>query len=102
MCHGSDLPEWWSPQDEALGANFTQAELDLSADMQHYYANFAASGSPGSGNPARPYTWPAYSVAAGRPTLNLETDDKGGKSVISANRGHWCDWWDTVPGYHIW
>lgn len=102
VCHGSDLPEWWSPEEAALGANFTQQELDLAQDMQTYFANFAATGNPGSGSAARPLSWPAYSVATGRQVLDFEAEPTGKSIIPGGLRQQWCDWWDAVAGWHIW
>ena len=56
-------------------------ENTLSNTFQWYFANFAATGVPGAGNPAKPdVAWPAYSKAS-RSTLN----------VVSAPTAAACD-----------
>lgn len=68
--------------------------------MNWYWANFAATGSPGQGNPGRPMSWPAYNAST-RLTLNFETSDKGGITSIQSLRSDFCAWWDTTVGYHV-
>ena len=92
-----------APPPPASGfGNYTPAELDLGHTWQRYWANFAATGDPGAASPNAPdggLAWPAY-TSASRPTLNLETAENGGISIISGNRAPFCAFWDK-QGYNI-
>lgn len=105
VCHGSDLPLWFHPLEQQLGANYTADEDALSASMETYWANFARTGNPntpstttrrGEALPA----WPAYSAAT-RSTLDFKTAGDGGIAVLSDVRKTTCDWWDARVGYHV-
>lgn len=73
VCHGEDLPEWWYPQDAALGTNWTQPERALAASMQGYLGSFAYTGNPGSGRAGTPVPWPAVNASAGLlPRMQLD------------------------------
>jgi carboxylesterase type B len=98
VCHGSDLPAWFLPNDPAV-ANYTAAESALSDAMQGYLVSFAATGNPGTGVPGG-VPWPAY-TASTREVLVLETADKGGITVQSGIRAEFCAWWDDVVGYRV-
>jgi carboxylesterase type B len=103
ICHGSDLPGWFHPmQAPSPGyGNYTAEEDAFSASMQWYYANFAATGVPGTGNPAAPTAeWPAY-TAATRQSLNLEVPRAGGIAVLNAWRAEYCALWDASIGYSV-
>lgn len=103
VCHGSDLPMWWEPQlspGPGFG-NYTASEVSFARSLHWYWANFAATGSPGNGDPTNPtITWPAYN-AASRSTLNLDTVENGGFTVIPSLRASFCAWWDNVVGYNV-
>ncbi len=96
VCHGSDLPMWWHPLDPSI-ANFTDSEVVLSESMQFYWANFARYGTPGTGHPDHPFAWPAYNAST-RMTLNFETAENGGITVLQGLKQDLCDFWDTT-GY---
>jgi para-nitrobenzyl esterase len=104
VCHGSDLPAWFMPRKSPAPGfgNYTQQELDLGHTWQRYWANFARTGDPGAASPDAPtggLAWPAYD-ASSRQTLNFETADKGGVSIISGMRADYCAFWDK-NGYRI-
>jgi carboxylesterase type B len=104
VCHGSDLPAWFLPRKvPAPGfGNYSQGELDLGHVWERYWASFAATGDPGAPSPNAPtggLAWPAYD-AISRPTMNFETADKGGLSIISGLRADLCAFWDK-NGYRL-
>ena len=99
MCHGSDLPALFLPTekpDPSFGT-YTPGEWQLGLIMQQYYSNFAATGAPGV--PAGGIAWPAY-TAATRQTMNYQTADAGGLSLLSSVRADYCAYWDSF-GYQI-
>ncbi len=98
VCHGSDLPELFHPNRPSL-ANFTASENALARTMQRYIATFAATGAPGDGGIG--LEWPAYDTATRR-TVNYETAENGGVTVIEGLRATECGWWDNGPGYSVW
>ena len=98
VCHGSDLPELFHPHRPDL-ANFTTSEDALARTMQSYIAAFAATGAPGDGGIG--LEWPAYDAKT-RLTLNYETAENGGVTVLAALREAQCAWWDAGPGYSVW
>ena len=99
VCHGSDLPAFFLPTEkpDPRFGNYTTAEWNLGITMQQYYANFAATGSPGV--PKDGIAWPPYDAVT-RQTLNLQTEDMGGLSLSLSRRSEYCAFWDNF-GYKI-
>lgn len=96
-CHGSELVELFHPDNPALGTNYTAAENELTLTMQWYWANFAATGAPGTGYAGSPMFWPAYNVS----DRSLMYFQAGGNSVATNWRGEQCDFWDAQVGYNF-
>jgi acetylcholinesterase/cholinesterase len=95
-CHGGELPFLFGDQNSTFGVDPTPAEVALSGEMEHYWANFAAGGDPGSGDPANPRTWPAWN-ATEQPSMWFETPATQVKYGDYAQR---CDFWDSI-GYNF-
>lgn len=97
VCHGSDLPEWWLPRTAPSPAfgNYSNDELNLGHTWQAAWANFAATGSPGSPGGV---AWPAYDAKT-RSTFNWRTAGDGGLVVENGNRRTFCEWCEssTLP-----
>ena len=92
VCHGSDLPALFLPTekpDPAFGT-YTPGEWALGITMQQYYSNFAATGAPGV--PAGGIAWPRYDAKT-RQTMNYQTSDAGGLSLLTAVRADYCAFW---------
>jgi carboxylesterase type B len=103
VCHGADLPAWWHPDSTPTPGygNYTAEEDALSRSMQWYWANFAATGNPGSGDPRAPTApWPAYDAKT-RATLSFEVPSAGGVAVVNGWRAPLCHVWDTKIGYNV-
>jgi carboxylesterase type B len=98
VCHGSDLPEFWHPRRASI-ANYTASEEVLARTMQSYVATFAATGSPGDGGIG--LAWPPYEAST-RLTVNYETSENGGVTVLERWRERECDWWQNGPGFSVW
>ena len=98
VCHGSDLPALFLPTEkpDPRFGTYTPGEWQLGLTMQAAYTQFAATGSPGSPEGT---TWPAYNAQT-RPTLQWQTSDAGGLSVVEGMRASYCDFWDS-NGYRI-
>ena len=100
ICHGSDLPAWWLPTvspGPGFG-NYTTSEFDLGHVWERYWANFAATGSPGAPSPNATtggLAWPPY-TAATRSTLNFETAEKGGLTIVPSYRAAFCAYWVRI------
>ena len=104
VCHGSDLPAWFLPtRSPAPGfGNYTVNEFDLGHTWQRYWGSLAATGAPGapSANASTGgLAWPAYDAAT-RLTVNFETADKGGITLIPNLRAEYCSLWDKI-GYKL-
>ena len=66
-----------------------------------YFANFAATGNPGTANPAMPApAWPVYEAKT-RSTLSIDVASAGGITTHTAIRSTFCEFWDTKVGYDI-
>jgi len=99
VCHGSDLPVIFRPNDPQV-ANYTTDEAILSSSMQNYWVNFATTGNPNTGPYPQTPSWPTYNANT-RSTLNFETAGNGGITVLPSVRATYCEWWDNVVGYNV-
>lgn len=105
-CHGADLPGWWQPRTKPAPefGTYTPEELAMGKTLHKMWANLAKYGNPnGNGPPGTTDTgfyWPPYDVY-NKPTMVIETSDKGGFYVANGLHRDFCDWWDMVPGYDI-
>jgi len=99
VCHGSDLPALFLPTErpDPRFGNYSAAEWSLGLTMQQYYSNFAATGAPGL--PTGGIAWPPYNAAT-RSTMNYQTSDQGGLSIVQDLRAEYCSFWDN-NGYVI-
>lgn len=99
VCHGSDLPQWFLPRTAPSPAfgTYTPSEFELGHSWQQAWANFAATGDP-NGVPGMP-TWPPYDEAT-RVTLDFNTAENGGITLVSSVRAEFCAWWDA-NGYVV-
>lgn len=79
----------------AYGTNYTAAETLLSASIQQYWANVAATGAPGTGSALAPLYWPAFN-ASGRTAMIL---DVGGLALQPGWQDDACSFWDNTVGY---
>ena len=83
VCHGSDLPLWFSPSDPAV-ANYTAAERTLGGVMGGYVNTFAATGKPGGGwAPVTPASTPRLDIDVPTPVMN---DDPGAAECVLWDR----------------
>lgn len=99
VCHGSDLPLIFRPNDPNI-ANYTTEEAYLSSAIQNYWVNFATTGNPNANNYPQSPTWPTYNANT-RNTINFEVASKGGITILEGIRASYCQWWDDVVGYHV-
>jgi para-nitrobenzyl esterase len=89
--HGLDLPFLFGVLDYQVGSARYQpgpGDLELSAAMQGYWAQFAATGDPNGGWPV---SWPRYE-AADDPYLTLGSPP----SPAAGLRTRQCDFWDAL------
>jgi carboxylesterase type B len=97
VCHGADLPFWFTPQDPPR-SNWQPDELRLAAAMRAYLVEYAttAGASLGAGLPDAPVAWPPLDAATGAaPQMELglpawRVSDEAGTEA--------CALWDAI-GY---
>jgi carboxylesterase type B len=74
-------------------------EVELSATLGRYLAQFAATGDPNSNAPYAPSAlpwWGAYDTARQQVML-LDTADAGGCRSVDQLRQGQCEFWATIP-----
>ena len=96
VCHGSDLPMWWSPSEPASLAKYTVAERTLGGAMISYINTFAAIGRPGSGSALQPVEWPAVTNSH-LPRLQLDIPIRLLDDPAAAE----CVMWDNLPDGYV-
>ena len=86
--HGTELPYvFQSPA--TFYFSFTKAEAVFSAQISDYWANFVATGKPGS-------PWPQYSSSNSDPTtFRLDIPFTTGSTMTPAQQGY-CDQWTNL------